>query len=190
MIFACAFVCLVIQMSYGQTQKKLDSCYAAIYITYKEFIDHKPSIKTDTIDSNNCIKFQTLSKTLKMLVNGDAKLFKPGSIYGYYDCGKVFRYSPNVELLSPEDYYKVEQLGGAAPLIIYSSVFLGGNELFFSEGFSLPIHRLNINNLSKCFGEKNPDFVKQAKDMNSVKNGLSKKELDGKYSLLSIYEKQ
>lgn len=73
-------------------------------------------------------------------------------------------------------------------MIIYSSVFLGGSELFYSIGLSSKIHRLNISNIEKDFNKKYPEFVMKTKELASTIDGLAKKNASGKYLIINFYE--
>ena len=60
-----------------------------------------------------------------------------------------------------EDFYKIEEAGG---LIIYSSVFVSGDEIFYSKSLTSSIRRLTLKNLKEDFGN-HPDFISKVEKM-------------------------
>lgn len=116
-----------------------------------------------------------LSKTIKIVKPDTTVKFSAGSI---------------VELLSPEDYYKVEESGGEelGRLVIYTSVFYGGDAHFFSNNMESPIHRLNLNHLKEEFGEIVPEFIKAVKKMTSENHGdIAAKDTKGNFLINTLY---
>lgn len=160
-----------------QVVAQVDSCYAGVYISYGDFKNNNISHKVNLNLIKSSLEFVPLSKTIKISTKDSTIRFKPGAIYGYFKCGFTYRYSPNEELLSPEDYYQILEMSAMEPnkMIIYSSVFLGGSELFYSIGLSSKIHRLNVSNIEKDFDKKSPEFVLQTKELASTIDGLAKK---------------
>jgi hypothetical protein len=175
--------------AYSQTKAEIDSCYAGVYITYEDFIHNRLSYRVDSSIKGNSFGF-VLGKTIKIVRPDTTVKFNEGSIYGYYECRNFYRYSPNVELLSPEDYYKIEEMGGEelGKLVIYTSVFYGGSEHFFSTGLQAPIHRLNMNHLKEEFGEIVPEFIKAVKKMTFENKGdIAAKDGNGNFLVNKIY---
>jgi len=170
---------------------QVDSCYAGVYISYDDYQNNKITYKVNLSYKKNNLEFVPLSKTIKISTKDSCIRFKPGTIYGFYKCGSTYRYSPNEELLSPEDYYRILEMSilESDKMIIYSSVFLGGIELFYSIGLSSKIHRLNVSNIEKDFDKKSPDFVVEAKKIASTINGFAKKDENGNYLIINFYEK-
>lgn len=186
------FVLFIIMTSntYAQGKVKTDSCYAGVYITYDDFMNNRLSRKVNLNSKGNSFGVVLASKTIK-IVNPDTTVkFSAGSIYGYFECGRLYRYSPDTELLSPEDYYKIEEMGSeeSGKLVIYTSVFYGGTEHFFSTGLNSPIHRLNINHLKDEFGEIVPEFIKAVRKMISENHGdIAAKDSHGNFLVNKIY---
>jgi hypothetical protein len=122
--------------------------------------------------------------TLKMITPDATYKFKPGSIYGYNECGNVFRFFPGgKELNAQEDYYKVEEAGS---MILYSSVFVSGDEIFYSKDLTSPIHRLTLQNLKDDFKD-NPEFLDEAKKLKKRPDGLFTRDEQG-FEILKVYE--
>lgn len=188
-VWIIAFTTLISHAD-GQTKIRSDSCYSGVYITYEDFIKNQISHKVDPHNTENSFGFVLGSKTIKIVGPESTVKFKIGSVYGYIDCGNIYRYSPNVELLSPEDYYKLEEMGGeeSGKLVIYTSVFYGGTEHFFSTRLNSPIHRLNINHLRKDFEGSFPEFIEAAKKMASKNGGdIAAKDANGKFLINNLY---
>src|SRR5262249_39894722 len=122
------------------------------------------------------VKVITADTTLK---------FDAGSIYGFNDCGKVFRYfQGGKELNAQEDYYKVEEING---LVIYSSAFVSDAEIFYSLDLTSPIHRLTMENLKDDF-KNYPEFLEAAKKLNSQPgDGLGTRDEKGNFKINSLY---
>src|SRR5258705_5038624 len=99
---------LITHMTYSQQP---DSCYAGLYVTQDDFIHNRLSYKINTGLKGNKLDFTIpadLSLTLKLITPDTTYKFTPGTIYGYNDCGKIFRYYPEGgELNAQEDFYKV-----------------------------------------------------------------------------------
>jgi len=170
---------------------QVDSCYAGVYVSYDDFKNNKLSHKINLNLKKVSLEFVPLSKIIKISTKDSCIRFKPGAIYGYYKCGITYRYSPNEELLSPEDYYQILEMSAreSNKMVIYSSVFLGGSELFYSIGLSSKIHRLNVSNIEKDFGKTCPEFVTKTKELASTIDGLAKKNEHGKYLINTFYER-
>lgn len=173
------------QKSFAQT----NSCYVGVYLTYSDFVKNKLSFKVDIDRKGNSFGFLLLTHTIKIVKPDTTIQFKIGSIWGYNDCRSVYRYSPDVELYSPEDYYKIEETGGDSLLTIYSSVFKGGTEYFFSTGLNMPIHRLSMSHLEKDFGGLFPKFIEEVKKMKSENEGdLSVRDSHGSFLINKLYQ--
>lgn len=176
----------MIQTSFSQNNC---SCDAGVYLTKEDFIANRLSYKINTGIKGYAFKFPMPAdwKLTIKITNPDTTLkFKPGTIYGYYYCGSVFRYSPGVELYAPEDYYKIMEAGG---IVIYTSVFVSGDEPFYSINLTSPIHRLNLKNLEKDFNDQ-PAFVtavKYFKKKEELKD-IAKRDDRGDFIINKIYE--
>ena len=167
--------------------QKIDSCYAGVYITKEDFINHSVSYITNIGAKGNRLNFTfpAGNMVLKIVTHDNATLkYRPGEIYGYTECGYIFRYSKGGELYAPEDYYRVEESG---ELVIYSSRFKRGNEYFYSVSSTSTIHRLSMKNLTHDFGK----YTAFMTDVNKLKNnsteGLSKRDQAGLFLLNKIY---
>lgn len=177
-----SLVCFIAIVQMTVAQKK-DTCMAGVFLTYNDFLNNKLTNKIDTKIKGNKFGFILFNETIKVITPKAKIKYVSGSIYGYSYCGVQFRYSPGGELYAPEDYYKVEQIGG---IIIYSSVFWGGSEYFYSKDLSAPIHRLNINNLEKDFGD-NTDFIIAVRKSKSRSDGLSAHDKNNHFTINTIY---
>lgn len=127
-----------------------------------------------------------LTLTIKIKRPDTTLEFKPGSVFGYMECGKKYRYYPGGDLLAQEDYYGVEEVRG---LVIYSSKFVSGDELFYSKNFSSPIHRLQLKNIEKDF-EAYSDFVESVRELNNtgLKGNLGQRDEKGRFKINTLYE--
>src|SRR5436309_6098387 len=91
-LFFTLAVFLVIYQAYSQ---KKDSCYAGVYITQADFIHKVLSHKINKSAEGYKLDFSfpaDLKLTLKIMMPDTTFTFKPGTIYGYTDCGNIFRY--------------------------------------------------------------------------------------------------
>lgn len=155
---------------------------AGVYLNYDDFINNHLTNAIDVKMPGSKFGFMFLRKTLKISNGNISVKYPPGSVYGYYYCGVRYRYSAGGELYAPEDYYRVEEQGS---LIIYSSVFWGGQEYFYSADISAPIHRLNINNLEK-------DFIEYSEFMTAIRklkkqSGLSTRDKKGHFLINTLF---
>jgi outer membrane pore protein E len=176
-----SLVCLTIAMQMAIAQK--DTCMAGVFLTYNDFMNNKLTNKIDTKIKGNEFGFVLFKETIKVITPEAKTKYAAGSIYGYSYCGVRYRYSPGGELYAPEDYYEIEEVGG---IVIYSSVFWGGSEYFYSKDLSTPIHRLNINNFEKDFGN-NTDFMTAIRKSKSRWDGLSTHDKNNHFTINSIY---
>jgi outer membrane pore protein E len=183
LLFACIF-CTGGVLN-AQSEKP---CTAGIYKTEQDFIHNRLSHKINTGDKGNKFRFlfpADLKLTIKMETPDSTMEFKPGSVYGYQLCGKRYRYYPGGDLLAQEDFYGVEEEGG---LIIYSSVHVSGDEVFYSRDLSSPIRRLTMKNLEEDFAAY-PDFIASVKKMKKeeLPVDLSRKDEKGRYEVNKLY---
>jgi hypothetical protein len=179
-IFALVFIAFIVRS--GHAQKK-DSCYAGVYLNFADFIKNRVVQKINTDREGYDIKIK-MNDAVKITTPDTLIQYKGGSIFGYYVCGNRYRYSPGNELNAPEDFYKIEDTTG---LILYSSVFFGGAEFFYSLNFSSPIHRLSKIHLRKDFSHS-PEFISEIKKVKSL-YGLSVKDDKGTFILNTIYNR-
>jgi len=157
-----------------------DSCNAGVFLTEKDFIHGILSYKINLNEKGNKINIAfpaDLSFKVEITTPDTTYKFTPGSIYGYADCGNVYRYfRGGKELNAQRDFYKVEEIG--AGLILYSSELVSGNETFYSTSLTAPIHRLTLQNLEKDYGDR-PQFIAEAKKLKKKPDGLSTRDNKG-----------
>ncbi|HKR05281.1 MAG TPA: hypothetical protein VJY62_11670 [Bacteroidia bacterium] len=163
--------------------QKIDFCYAGVYLTNNDLVNKHLSNAVNTMIKGNSVGFASSGKTIKVITSGKTVKFKPGSISGFYDCDATYRYSPDVELYSPEDYYRIEEIGD---LVIYTSVFYGGTEHFYSISLSAQIHRLNLKNIENDFVQY-PKFIEEVIKMKSANMGeIAVRDVSG-FKINKIY---
>jgi hypothetical protein len=176
--------------AYKTSAQKSDSCYAGVYLDKNDFLKNHLSHKiNESIKGEKLVyvPIADLSLTIKIVDKDSVVKFKPGSIFGYYECGDVFRYSPGTEINAEEDYYKIEE---AKDIIIYTPAMIGihGLEIFYSLDLTSPIHRLTIRNLEVDFA-KYPEFVKAAKKCNrKIKGDIAARDEKGAFIVNKIYK--
>jgi hypothetical protein len=152
----------------GQQDK---DCLAGVYKTRNDLIRNNISHKINTGKKGYKFGFlfpADLKLTVKIETPDTTLEFKPGTIYGYHQCGRKFRYYEGGDLLAQEDFYRIEETSG---LVIYTSVMISGSEVFYSRDLASPIRRLLMKNIEEDFSG-DPGFVEAVK-------AQSKKELDG-----------
>jgi len=171
--------------------QKKDSCYAGVYLTKEDFLNNIISYKINTGAKGYKFGFAVPADwtfEIKIITPDTSMKFKAGSVYGYYECGQVFRYSPERhELYAPEDFYKIEEAGN---LIIYTSEFVGGNEYFYSLDLTSPIHRLKMKNLEEDF-KNDPEFLRAVKCLNRQEEpgDIVERDAEGHFIINKIYQK-
>jgi len=179
---ACLVVALLLLIP-AHSQKK-DSCFAGVFITQDDFVNNNLSYKINTDVKDNKVSFTfpaDFTLTLKIVTPDATFRFVPGTIYGFSECGSLYRYYPGgKELNAQEDYYKIEQAGG---FIIYSSVFVSGDEIFYSTSLTSSIHRLTIRNLKEDFWNY-PDFIAKVE---KIKQRLADRD-DAGFLIMKLYE--
>ena len=164
--------------------QKTDSCFAGVFITQDDFINNHLSYKINTAVKDYKLSFTfpaDFTLTLKIMTPDTTFKFVPGTIYGFSECGSVYRYYPGgKEWNAQEDYYRIEEAGG---LIIYSSVFVSGDEIFYSTSLTSSIRRLTFRNLKEDFWNY-PDFIAKAEKM---KQRLADRDDNG-FIIMDLYE--
>jgi hypothetical protein len=168
-----------------------DSCVAGVYLTQEDFVNNHLSHQINTNRKGNKLDFTfpaDLTLAVKLVTPDTTLKFDAGTIYGYSDCGKIFRYyHGGKELNAQEDYYQLKEAGG---MIIYSSAFVSGEEIFYSLTLTSPIHRLTIENLKQDF-KSYPNFIEVAKKLNQKPaDGLSTKDENDKYEINILYSEK
>ena len=174
-------VLLFILPAYSQ---KTDSCFAGVFITQDDFVNNHLSYKINTAAKDYKLSFTfpaDFTLTLKIVTPDTIFKFAPGTIYGFSECGRVYRYYPGgKELNAQEDFYKIEEAGG---LIIYSSAFVSGDEIFYSMSLTSSIRRLTLRNLKEDF-RNYPDFIEKVEKM---KLRLADRDDNG-FLIMDLYE--
>jgi hypothetical protein len=184
-LLACLFFLAAIQILNAQ---KRDSCFSGVYLNEQDYLANKLSYRINKNQKGNKIGFSfpaDLTLTLKVMTVDTTIKFKPGEIYAFNDCGRIYRYSPGEELNAQEDYYKLEEAKGMA---IYTSLFISGSETFYSLDLTSSIHRLTKKNLEIDF-QDHPQFLKEMKKLYKNSDGdLAEKDKDGLYIINKIYQ--
>jgi hypothetical protein len=155
---------LILMLPFCAMSQQMDSCWAGVYNTKEDFVAGYLSHRVNTDRKGYKLGFAVpadLKLTIKLSTPDSVFKFKAGSVYGYNECGKIYRYYGGGELNAPEDFYKIEE---AAGLVIYSSRFVGGTESFYSLDLNAPIHRLNMKNLERDF-KQYPGFTDAVKKL-------------------------
>jgi len=164
--------------------QKTDSCFAGVFITQDDFVNNHLSYKINTAAKDYKLSFTfpaDFTLTLKIVTPDTIFKFAPGTIYGFSECGSVYRYYPGgKELNAQEDFYKIEEAGG---LIIYSSAFVSGDEIFYSMSLTSYIRRLTLRNLKEDF-RNYPDFIEKVEKM---KLRLADRDDNG-FLIMDLYE--
>lgn len=171
-------------MRHVQAQEK-HSCYAGVFVTQDDFIHNHLSHKINTGAEGYKLNFSfpaDLTLTVKLVTPDTVYKFAPGSIFGYDDCGNIFRYYSGKELNVQEDFYKIEETGG---IVLYSSQFVSGKEIFYSETLTSPIHRLTWRNLKDDFKDY-PEFIEKVRELKKRPDGLATRDKSG-FIILKIY---
>jgi hypothetical protein len=167
--------------------QKMDSCVAGVFMTKDDFIHDRVSHKIKTAEKGNKFDFNfpaDLTLTLKISTPDSTFKFPPGSIYGYRECGKIFRFFPGGrELNAQEDFYEIEE--AEKSFVLYSSEFVSGNEIFYSLGLTSPIHRLTFKNLKRDFKDY-PDFISEAKKLKHSTDGIPSRSKNG-FCIMKFY---
>ncbi len=167
--------------------QKKDSCYAGVYLNKTDFVQNHLSYKINEDIKGDKLKFAfpaDLTFELKLVKQDSVMRFKPGTIYGYYECGAVFRYSSGTAINAQEGYYKIEE---AKELIIYSCPLLYGSEIFYSLNLTSPIHRLTEKNLENDF-KGYPEFINSIRKINRKMEGnLAERSDSGYFQINRIY---
>jgi len=172
------------------SQKK-DSCYAGVYLTQEDFLANRLSfvINKDAKGYKFGFPIPADWKLEIKIVRPDTVIkFKEGTVYGYSECGKVFRYFAGGELYADEDFYRIEEIKG---LVIYTSAFNGGDEFFYSHSLTDKIHRLKIKNIERDFKDKQ-EFVDAVKRLNKTgeHGNIEKRDKEGRFIINKIYEEK
>ncbi len=162
--FANGLVAVLLLTLPAHSQRK-DSCVVGVFITQDDFINNHLAYKINTAVKDYKLSFTfpaDFTLTLKIMTPDTTYKFAPGTIYGFSECGSVYRYYPGgKELNAQEDFYKIEQAGG---FILYSSVFVSGDEIFYSMSLTASIRRLTLRNLKEDFWNY-PDFIAKIEKM-------------------------
>ena len=166
-----------------------DSCKAGVYLTKDDFLNNRLSHVIHTGEKGTKLDFTfpaDMTLAVKLITPDTTLKFEAGTIYGYNDCGRIFRYyHGGKELNAQEDYYEVKEV---KDLVIYSSAFVSDEETFYSRTLSDPIHRLTLQNLEDDF-KSNPAFLEAVKKLNREPGeGLATKDESGHYLINKLYK--
>jgi len=169
---------------------KGDTCIAGVYVSRDDLVNNNLSHKINTGDAGYKLTFPPIADwklEIKIVTPDNIYKFPAGSVYGYYECGKAYRYSPGGRLYAIEDFYRIEEKGH---LIIYTAAFNGGSEHYYSLNFDAPVKRLNIQNLKQDFHGQ-ARFIYKAKKLKrkGVRGGLAMQDDKGNYIINEIYDK-
>jgi len=186
---ASCFVVFILCILPAHAQQT-DSCIAGVFLTQSDFLNDQLSHKINTAAKGYKLSFNfpaDLTLTLKIKTPDSTFKFVPGSIYGYSECGHLYRfYAGGKEWNAQEDFYKLEEASdteGADGLILYSSVFVSGDEIFYSRSLTSSIHRLTFKNLKDDFWD-NPHFVDKVEKM---KQRLASRDENG-FLVMHLYK--
>jgi hypothetical protein len=173
----------------GQDKKK--PCIAGVYHTADDLQNNRLSHQINTMEKGDKFGFlfpADLRLTIRITKPDTTLEFKPGSVFGYGECGNRYRYYPGGDLLAQEDFYRIEEQRG---IIIYSSKFVSGDEMFYSRTINSPIHRLSLGNIEKDFADQ-PGFVDDVRCLNKegLRGDIAKKDKKGKFIINTIYAKK
>ena len=181
----CAGLVAILLFILPAHSQKTNSCSAGVFITQDDFINNKLSYRINTGVKDYKLSFTfpaDFTLTLKIITPDTTFKFAPGTIYGFSECGSVYRYYPGgKELNAQEDFYKIEEAGG---LIIYSSVFVSGDEIFYSTSLTSSVRRLTLRNLKEDF-RNYPEFIEKVEKM---KLRIADRDDNG-FLIMDIYEK-
>jgi hypothetical protein len=170
--------------------QKPKNCVAGVYKTKEDLVGNTISHRVNTADKGYSFGFlfpADLKLTIKVTTPDTTLEFKPGSVYGYSECGKKYRYYKGGDLLVQEDFYGIEETG---PLVIYSSAMVSGNEKFYSRDLGSPIRRLQQRNLEEDF-KSEPEFLEAAKKLKRQEvEDLAGQDEQGRYLVNKIYREK
>ncbi len=168
---------------YSATAQNQDSCFVGVYLTLNNFQHNQISNKTNTDQAGNNYKLSA-DGTVKISSKDAVIKYNADTIYAVNLCGSIYRYSNKGELYAPQDFYKIEDTKG---LIIYTSMYWGGKEYFYSTKLNSQIHRLSIKNLSADFAN-NKEFLAAIKKLKKdYPNGLESKDSDKHFIINQVY---
>jgi hypothetical protein len=185
--FVKLIILVVLYFNQAVIAQERKPCFSGVYKTSDDFVHDRLSYKINTADKGYKLDFTfpaDLTLTLKIKDADTTMKFRPGSIYGFRECDQIYRFFPGgKELNAQEDYYKIEEAGS---LILYSSVFISGEEIFYSRDLTAPIHRLTWRNLKNDFKD-DPAFIAAAQKLKRHPDGLATRSSNG-FEILKLYE--
>ena len=168
---------------YSATAQSQDSCFVGVYLTKNNFTSNQVLNKINADKKGNSYKLNS-NGIIKIVINDTIIKYSADTIYAVNLCGAIYRYSNKDELYAPQDFYKIEDIKG---LILYTSMYWGGKEHFYSTTLTSQIHRLNINNLTTDFAN-NKEFLAAIKKLkNDYTNGLSSIDTENHFIINKIY---
>lgn len=163
---------------------KKDTCDSAgVYLTQDDFIKRRLSYKVNPNRSGQKMSINQVlnQKVIKINRPDTSVAFKPGSVYGYYQCGERYRYSD-------KDYFNIVE---KSPLVIYSltkSNFSGVTEThyFYSLTPTSEIKALSLDNIEKDFKSK-PAFIQEVKSRFKWYSELGETDENGQFVINALY---
>jgi hypothetical protein len=165
-----------------------DSCYSGVFVTQDDFIHDRLRYKINTDAKGNKMIFSfpaDLTFKLEIVTPDTTFKFIPGSIYGYSECGKIYRYFlGGKEWNAHQDFYKIEE--AEKGLIIYSSEFVSGNEIFYSLDLTSAIHRMTLQNLKNDF-KNDSEFITAIKKLKKQPDGLYTRDDKG-FTIMKLHK--
>src|SRR5579872_3544258 len=93
---------------------KEDTCVAGVYTTKDDLINNHLSHKINTGEAGYKLTFPPIADwklEIKIVTPAETYKYPAGSVYGYYECGRAYRYSPGGRLYAIEDFYRIEEKG-------------------------------------------------------------------------------
>ena len=85
--------------------QKIDSCFAGVFITQDDFVNNHLAYKINTAVKDYKLGFTfpaDFTLTLKITTPDTTCKFPPGTIYGFSECGSVYRYFPGEKELNAQ----------------------------------------------------------------------------------------
>jgi hypothetical protein len=159
-----------------------DSCDSAgVFLTHQDYVNRKLTCKIYPNKKGHKISFSMNHKEIKLARPDTVATYKPGSVYGYYQCGERFRFFKN-------GYYTIIE---KSPLVIYTittSNFSGLTDVkyFYSLKSDTDIRSLTMNNIEEDFKSK-PAFLTEVKNRFTIWTGLEATNESGKLLINELW---
>ncbi len=184
------------------SQKTKLSDTAKIFLSFEDFVNRNSALIVDKSTEKFSYAFprglefikvvkrdSTVKDTVKKFFRKKKKngqiiyRFKPGSIYGYYNNKKYFRYATSKSWQVVDGYYKIEEM---ERIIIYSKNINNGRHrssslyYFYSLGLNTELKSLKWKNIESDFKEK-PAIWNTIKSNKQLNRDLETKNPDGRF---------